>query len=74
MKFCKDCKHCEKDMIYRMRDLCKSPVYVNLITGNQLTLDCNEARRIDFDNCLFAAYGYETCGPDAQYFEAKNES
>ena len=72
MKFCKDCKHCGPNLSYKNRETCNSPHYVNLITGENMTVECRYARQIKFLGLpSLEEYGYETCGPDAQYFEAK---
>ena len=72
MKFCVDCEHCGPNESYQNRTLCESPRFLNLITGNKLSVECSEARRRKFTrHLLLESWGYETCGPDAQYFEAK---
>ena len=70
MKFCKDCKHCANSDYNTINNAtCYAPVYRNPINGNALKLLCDTARRVELEH--FSTWGFQPCGPDAQYFEAK---
>ena len=73
MKLCKDCKHCSySDFQPASHSTCYAPAYTNFINGKPLKLRCDDARRNKLE--LYCEWDYQPCGPDAQYFEAKNES
>ena len=60
MKFCKDCKHYNNS---EDRSLCNG--HISLVDGSRLEgFDAREARH--------STYSYD-CGPDARFFEPKDE-
>ena len=70
MKFCIDCDHCAKSDYGSIHHAtCYAPAYRDPIKGDPLKIRCDNARRTKLDH--FSKWGYQPCGPDAQYFEAK---
>ena len=72
MKFCKDCKHCSINVFRNdgRHPTCLAPVYKNPVNADPLRVSCDASRRKKLEH--YSKWGYQPCGPDAQYFEAKS--
>ena len=72
---CVDCKHHRAEPHRSGRDAhqCDHPIYLNMVTGNDLDINCYDARKESLDDTRFNGYNYPPCGFEASLFEPKEK-